>query len=280
MAEIRLTLLTENTAKGRKILGEHGLAYWIETPAGNVLFDTGQGQTLFHNAALCGADLAQTAAVVLSHGHFDHTGGLEQVLDAAPAASVYFHPDAILPRYSAAPAGGTRTVAVPFMHNGGVLKKAATVRYTRQPTPILGGLVATGEVPRHYADEDTGGDFFLDADGHRRDPINDDQSLYFESTEGLVLILGCAHAGVVNTLHHVARLTGTQRIHAVIGGMHLLYADPARLERTYAAFRDYDVRLIAPCHCTGIRAVAGFWNHFPERCAEAHAGKRFTFRLP
>ena len=107
MSEVRITLLTENTARGRGILGEHGLAYWIETPAGPVLFDTGQGQTLFPNAERCGIDLSTVTAVALSHGHHDHDGGLEALLAVAPSARVYLHPDAVLPRYSGAPGGGT-----------------------------------------------------------------------------------------------------------------------------------------------------------------------------
>jgi len=106
-----------------------------------------------------------------------------------------------------------------------------------------------------------------------------DQSLYFRSDHGIVLILGCAHAGVVNTMRYVAELTGEDRLHAVIGGMHLLHATPERLKKTYDVFASMKVDLIAPCHCTGIRAIAGFWNRFPAACVEVHAGKSFTFVL-
>lgn len=274
-----MTLLVENTARGRGILAEHGLAWWIENPAGKLLFDTGQGQVLERNAEICGIALEEAAAVVLSHGHYDHVGALERVLSRAPKASVFLHPGALQKRYSGAPGGRTREVNEPFLYDGGLEHKADRIVPTREAMEVMDGIHVTGEVPRITDYEDTGGDFYLDADGLVRDPIIDDQSIYFQSDRGTVLILGCAHAGVVNTMLHVANLTGRDRIHAVMGGMHLLHADPERLQMTYEVFRKMDVALIAPCHCTGIRAVAGFWNSFPDQCVEAHAGKEFKFNL-
>lgn len=276
---VRITMLAENTARGRGILGEHGLAYWVETPTGNLLFDTGQGQVLSGNAEVLGIELRGADSIVLSHGHYDHVGGLESQLERSPEAVVYMHPGALQERFTGEPGGGTRLVNEAFLYEGGLVRKAEQLIEVRQPTEVLPGIWATGEVPRATAYEDTGGAFYLDAAGTEPDPIVDDQSIYFRSERGIVLILGCAHAGVVNTMRHVGQLTGEQRLYAVIGGMHLLHATADRLAKTYAVFEEMKVDLIAPCHCTGIRAVAGFWNQFPNRCVEAHAGKRFNFNL-
>ena len=275
-AEIQVTLLAENTAQGRGILGEHGLAYWLETPRGKLLFDTGQGYVLRRNASTLGIDLSEAKAVVLSHGHYDHVGGLEEVLTSMPETPVYLHPDALQKRFIRKE-GGIRSVNEPFLFAGGLASQAGPLVETREPTEVVPGIWATGEVPRATEYEDTGGDFCLDEEGRVPDPIQDDQSLYFRSDLGTVLILGCAHAGVVNTMRYVASLTGEEHLHAVIGGMHLLHATEERLRKTYAVFEEMKVARIAPCHCTGIRAVAGFRNAFPDHCEEAHAGKSFSF---
>jgi 7,8-dihydropterin-6-yl-methyl-4-(beta-D-ribofuranosyl)aminobenzene 5'-phosphate synthase len=275
--EYRVTLLAENTARGRGILGEHGLAYWVETPGGPLLFDTGQGLVLEGNAAQLGIDLGEALAVVLSHGHYDHVGGLEGVLERLAGVPVYLHPDALMERYTGLPGGGTRPVNTEFMI-AGLVGSGADLREHRGPVEVLPGVYMTGEVPRETDYEDTGGAFYLDAEGSRPDPIRDDQSLFFDTAEGVVLVLGCAHAGVVNTMRHVARLAGVSKLHAVIGGMHLLHAGEERLERTREVFRELEVAVISPCHCTGIHAVSGFCHGFPRQFMEGHAGKTYRFK--
>jgi 7,8-dihydropterin-6-yl-methyl-4-(beta-D-ribofuranosyl)aminobenzene 5'-phosphate synthase len=139
------------------------------------------------------------------------------------------------------------------------------------------GLFATGEIPRQTEYEDVGGRFFLDAKSQHPDPLVDDQALFFESGEGLVVLLGCAHAGVVNTLLHVERLTGGKRFHAVLGGMHLLNASSERLQKTIAALEQRDLHLLVPMHCTGWPATPALWNHFGKRCVRGGVGSRFAF---
>jgi 7,8-dihydropterin-6-yl-methyl-4-(beta-D-ribofuranosyl)aminobenzene 5'-phosphate synthase len=125
--------------------------------------------------------------------------------------------------------------------------------------------------------EDTGGPFFLDTGAHRPDPIDDDLALWIDTPTGLVVCVGCAHAGLVNTLVQVQRLTGGRRVRAVIGGFHLVNADQERLDRTIEALRTLAPDEIMPCHCTGEAAIRTLVAAFGERCGPGAAGMRRTF---
>jgi 7,8-dihydropterin-6-yl-methyl-4-(beta-D-ribofuranosyl)aminobenzene 5'-phosphate synthase len=145
-----------------------------------------------------------------------------------------------------------------------------------QPLEIIPGVYVTGAIPRRTSFEDVGRPFFLDRACTQPDPLVDDQALYIESAKGIVVLLGCGHAGVVNTLEYVSRITETKQIHAVLGGMHLLRASRT-IEATGDALERFKVRVIAPGHCTGSAAVAYFWNRFPARVRECATGSRFRF---
>lgn len=275
---IRLLSLVENTAEKRRLLGEHGLAVWIETGSRRVLFDTGQGLALRPNAQELGIDLHQADAVVLSHGHNDHTGGLGGLFASARRTRVYAHPGIFRRRFVRDADGSCRESGIRDADAEAVRKNAAQLVETLKPMEVMEGLFATGPVPRLTEYEDTGGAFFLDRDCQQPDPIEDDQALFFESDAGIVVLLGCAHAGVINTLEHVRSLTGGKPIHAVAGGMHLKEASRERLERTYEEFRRMDISRLHPGHCTGIRAVAELWHLFPGRCGSLSVGTRMEFR--
>lgn len=277
MNEARITILCDNTARGRGLLGEHGLAYWIEIAAHRALFDTGQGLALTANADALGIDVAQADAIVLSHGHYDHSGALAWAMDRATTARVYFHPAAEQTRYTRHKAA-VREIGLGPEAKHALVQAAQRVCRSAAPQQVIPGLWTTGEIPRQTDYEDTGGDFCLDAAGAVVDPIVDDQALYLDSVNGLVVLLGCAHAGVVNTLLHVRRLTG-RPVHAVLGGMHLLHANPRRINATMAALRELEVQVLAPGHCTGARAVAALWSGFPDQMRDFHVGARWAFAM-
>jgi len=275
---ITITVLCENTARGAGILGEHGLAFWIETGTQRVLFDTGQGMALLPNAARLGIDLATADAIVLSHGHFDHVGGLAAALAAAPQAALFLHPRATERKFTGSnPAAGARCISLPFVETEAFRLAGRRVVATSEPCEVVPGVWMTGEIPRANDFEDTGGPFFLDAVFAQPDPLLDDQALYLPTAQGVIVVFGCAHSGAVNTLRYIASLTGDARVRVVLGGLHLESASPRRMEETVRALRVCRPQKMGFCHCTGLHAIRRLWSEFPDACLQAHAGLRLEF---
>jgi 7,8-dihydropterin-6-yl-methyl-4-(beta-D-ribofuranosyl)aminobenzene 5'-phosphate synthase len=270
-----LTILSENTVRGAGLLGEHGLAYWIDTGTHRVLFDTGQGMALANNAAKLGIDLRLADAIVLSHGHYDHVSALPLALALAPEASLWFHPCATEPKFIRDADGTARRISTDFMELAEFGRKRAVHRIDR-PAEIVPGVWATGGIPRKYTFEDAGGPFYLDEALHVPDPVSDDMAVFVPGPAGVSVVFGCAHAGALNTLDHVSRHTGNSSIHTLVGGLHLAAATSERMDLTMAALREIGARRMGFCHCTGGRAIRRIWQEFPDACFEAHAGKRIT----
>ncbi len=267
MTDIQITVLVEDTVHRSALRAEHGLSLWIETDDKRILFDTGQSDLLLHNARVLGIDIAQADAIVLSHGHCDHVGGLNRVLDLAPQASVYLHPMALEPKFSFS-SGSPREAGLTSPQRDRLLSQVKNGQgtYTAARTSVFPGVTVTGQIPHVSGFEDTGGAFFLDANRTQTDRLLDDQALYLESNEGLIVILGCAHAGVVNTLEHIRQLEPDKRVHTILGGMHLVKAGQTRIEKTIGAFQRFDIERIGPAHCTGESATRQLWNAFGNRC--------------
>ena len=273
---LRITVLVENTVRAANLLGEHGLAFWIEADGHQILFDTGQGKVLQHNAKCLEIPLDATEMVLISHGHYDHTGGLKDLLDKVDQIDCYLHPAALEQKYHREKKSPNRSIGILDVDEHLLRKRTQKIIWTRLQTSLLDGIHLTGEIPRRNNFEDTGGPFYLDKYCIVPDPMLDDQALYIETAAGLVVLLGCAHAGVVNTLDYIAELTGRARVYAVLGGMHLAHATPTRLEATIATLKRYGVQKVGTAHCTGIRATSYLWSKLPGKCFECSAGSVFA----
>lgn len=272
MSNSKLTVLVENTVRRRDLLAEHGLSFLIETRTEKILFDTGQGFALEHNLRALGIDRNTISTVVLSHGHYDHTSGLASVLRTLPhRPRLHAHPSAFTPKFTRDADGSSRAIGLSKAHRQAITDSADWIA-TECVTEISPGLFLTGPVPRTTNFEDTGGPFFQDAACTTPDDLPDDQALFTETPHGTVVILGCAHSGIINTLRHIQAQTENRPIHTVIGGMHLLHANQTRMDQTVAELHPLHIQRLIPCHCTGVAATVRLWNEFPGKCETCPVG--------
>jgi 7,8-dihydropterin-6-yl-methyl-4-(beta-D-ribofuranosyl)aminobenzene 5'-phosphate synthase len=289
IGDLKLTVLADNCVHEAGLLAEHGLAFLIEAGGFRILFDTGQGHVLLHNARRLGCSLENLDAVVLSHGHYDHTGGLADVLQLPGAPTIYLHPSAIEDKFARSAAEKdtqlveqsakepSRKIGIPEAALKALEAASNRIIWTRTTTELIPGIAVTGEVPRSHPLEDVGGPFFRDVACRTPDPLADDQALWIETTSGLLVVLGCAHSGVINTLNHISRITGRREVYGLTGGTHLKRASRKRLEATGSILGRLNTQVIAPCHCTGLDAQVYFRARFASRVHECGAGEQLEF---
>lgn len=274
---VELTVLCDNHAQG-ELQAEHGLAFWMDAPELKLLFDTGSGQTLAQNAAQLQITLDECQLVVLSHGHYDHTGGLRELWQQGVTCPVLAHPSVILPRYSRHPDKPVRSIGMPTDIVHQIWQLPTTSRHwsiePQQLTPYWG---SSGEIPRLDPLEDVGGPFFRDAEGSEPDEIPDDLALWFNTPQGLVIVLGCCHSGLINTIAHIRRLTGVFKVAGVIGGLHLLHAGEPRLAYTLDFLRQCQLDYMYLGHCSGDGVIERIRRELPDVDVQLlHAGSRYT----
>jgi 7,8-dihydropterin-6-yl-methyl-4-(beta-D-ribofuranosyl)aminobenzene 5'-phosphate synthase len=263
---LRITTLSENTAGSRDLLAEWGLSFLIETGNETILFDTGKTITAAHNVDSLGADLKQVSKIVLSHGHYDHTGGLRQVLRRMhKEVEIIAHPDVWASKYSRRKGKRDRYTGLPFQREE-LESLGAVFSLTTESLKVAENCFTTGEVPMVTDYETIDSRLFVRTEaGWQPDPLLDDLALVIKTELGLVVVLGCAHRGIINTLYHARQITGVESIYAVLGGAHLIDAPQERVRKTIAALKELDVQKLGLCHCTGLPAITTLAHEFGER---------------
>jgi 7,8-dihydropterin-6-yl-methyl-4-(beta-D-ribofuranosyl)aminobenzene 5'-phosphate synthase len=275
--QLRITVLADNYVAGLHVLAEHGLSMLIEADKWRILFDTGQGKVLKENAETLGIPLGGLDAVVLSHGHYDHTGGVEILLRECSPSAIFVHPAALQPKYAKSDNPPHRFIGIPEGSRQAVRAVQARVVWTETATEIVPGMWCTGEIPRVPANGPGESGFFLDGDCRHADPLIDDQALFIETRNGLVVLAGCAHAGLANTLDRVCALTGRTEVFGIVGGLHLWRATQQQLAASAEAISGRKPRILAPCHCTGLEAHSYLRTRFNPLVRDVGVGVRLEF---
>ena len=268
---LRITTLSENTADTGDLLAEWGLSFLIATGKENILFDTGKTISASYNTDSLEIDLNQIDKIVLSHGHYDHSGGLRQILRRmGKEVEIIAHPDIWTAKYRRRKGQKDKYVGIPFQRQD-LESLGARFTLTTKPLKIADNIMTTGEVPMVTDYETIDSALFVKSDaGWQPDKLLDDLALIINAEPGLVVVLGCAHRGMLNTLYHARQLAGIKTIHAVLGGAHLISASKERIRRTIADLKELDVQRLGLCHCTSLPTISIMAQEF---------GKKFFFNI-
>jgi 7,8-dihydropterin-6-yl-methyl-4-(beta-D-ribofuranosyl)aminobenzene 5'-phosphate synthase len=273
---ITITTLSENTAN-YGYLAEWGLSILVEVDGMKILVDTGLSSTAAYNAQLLGIDLSTIDRIILSHGHADHTGGLRDMLRLKKEVEIIAHPDIWASKYTRRDKQmRERYIGIPFSREE-LESLGARFKLTKEPVHISEHTITTGEIPMVSGYEQVEDNLFIKEDGLlRQDPLADDLALVIDTEFGLVVILGCAHRGIVNTLRHAQKMTGKKSIYAAIGGAHLIRASEERIEKTVNDLKYIGIKKLGASHCTGFRAQARLFKEFGDAFFLNNAGTRIV----
>ncbi len=271
--KIRLTTLSENTAGKPGFSAEWGLSILVEADDHTILFDTGAGDVALRNADRLGIRIPSGTPIVLSHAHADHTGGLVPVLKRIGNTRVMAHPAIWEKKYTRRPyEDQAADISMPY-ERPALEQLGADFHLSAEPVKIAENIWVSGEIPMVTDFEAIEPIFYIKENGaFRPDPILDDQALYIRSNKGLVIVLGCAHRGMVNTVLHARNITGEPRVHTIIGGTHLFPKTEDQKQNAIEALKELGVQKIGASHCTGFPAAMMLVQAFGDKFFSNNAG--------
>lgn len=284
MSTLRIVTLNENQAPVKSnLIAEWGLSFLLKTEKKTILFDTGRNISVCYNAQLLGINLNKIDKIVLSHSHSDHTGGLKQILERMnkkKKIEVIAHPNIWATRYNRYNDKPDKYMGMPFQQ-AELEKFGASFCLSKKSIKITDEMVTSGEIPLVTDYEKVSSEknqrVILENGNYKEDKILDDQAIFFKTEQGLIIITGCAHRGIINTLYHARKITGINQIYAVIGGAHLIEASKERINYTMDALQKLNIKKIGLCHCTGLPAVSLLLQKFSNQFIDINSGTVLEF---
>jgi len=272
----------------KSIHAEHGLSYFVETVSvgqtNTFMFDYGvDARGVMRNMEVLGISLDKVDALGLSHGHWDHWGALMGILKANQGkiprdTPFYVGEEAFSERFSVRPGNEPRSIGKldrQELESLGLLK----IVEVKVPTEVVKGGYFSGTIERVTDYEKVSASSYVRrGDKLERDQFQGEQALFFiVKGKGLVVLAGCAHPGIVNTVRHVQKMTGGQKVHAVIGGFHMVASNAETVHKTVADIKALAPDYIVPTHCTGFEAITVFQREMPKQFVLNTAGTKYVF---
>ncbi|MCT4618760.1 MAG: MBL fold metallo-hydrolase [Marinisporobacter sp.] len=263
---MKITTIIENSLGDQKELyNEHGLSFFIETPDGNILFDTGKTGAFIENAKALGINLKKIDFLMLSHAHYDHCGGVKKFLnefDVRPAfyvSEIFF---ANSEKYRCLDENKYKYIGIDFDENF-IKEKKLNIHYVNEDMIKLNEkvYVFTNFEKTHDFEKLNPNMKFRKGEKYLLDHFDDEISLAVDTEKGLIVILGCSHPGVLNIIDTISKRTG-KPIYGIIGGTHLIEADEERINKTIEKIKEKNIKMIGVSHCTGEKAI----QSFKEKC--------------
>ncbi|MFP4315031.1 MAG: MBL fold metallo-hydrolase [Desulfovibrionales bacterium] len=271
---VRLLVLIDNTALFPELSCEWGFSLALTLKSGATwIWDTGQSSLFLRNARLLGLDLARAKGVALSHGHYDHTGGLSALIEHGFQGQVFAHARWSARRFAVSPQGKARSIGPP----DSALQALTSVSTLTTSRILDEELTMISDITRSPQAYQAVQGFYFDPEGQNPDTVPDDAALLLNTGSGPVLILGCCHSGVANTLKTVGARTGVKRLRAVVGGLHLVNAPMWAVEESIEALQAFGSPEVYAGHCTGETAFEALRRMLPGRVHPMGSGLELFF---
>ncbi len=272
--KIKLTIIIDNYVRSSGLKAEHGWSIMIENGNEKILFDTGASGLVLNNMRYLGFEPRTIDKIFISHGHYDHTGGLYDVTkEAGKRIEIIAHEKIFEKKYKVSKGLKKKYIGIPFSKEK-YIENGAEFRFDRGSTRISKNIYSLGEIEKTVKFEKPEINMIKKKNGiYINDSLIDDTGIIIETPRGKVLITGCAHRGIINMIKQAQRLSGKDSFFAVIGGFHLFNKDKRYMGKVISELRKIKIDRIIPSHCTGYNGYFEIKNEFGPKCEFGYTGK-------